>query len=126
VNLVGEENLEKMNVSAIDFPPDFSEFAEANLTPVASTKIQTPRIGESPVAFECQLFRIVELGSSRSLVLGQVVAMHVRDEAVIDYEKCYIDARKLRLIGRMEANTYVKTTDIVHLPGISLQKWLSR
>src|ERR1700692_4239388 len=32
VNLVSEDNLQKMNITAIDFPPDVSELTEAGLT----------------------------------------------------------------------------------------------
>ena len=125
VNLVSEDNLDKMNVSAIEFPPHFSEFSEAGLTPAASVKIDTPRIAESHVAFECLLTQIITLGPLRSLVLGEVVLMHIRDEAVIDAQKCYIDNRKLRLVGRMDANTYVRTSDIVQLPRIQFESWMS-
>lgn len=123
VNLVSEDNLDKMNISAIEFPPHYSEFSEAGLTPAKSTKIDTPRIAESHVAFECRLRQIVPLGPLRSLVLGDVVHMHIRDDAVIDAEKCYIDTRKLLLVGRMEANSYVRTSDILQLPRIPFENW---
>ncbi|MBU9325882.1 flavin reductase family protein [Burkholderia gladioli] len=123
VNLVGESNLAAMNVTAIDFPPQRSEFAEAGLVAAPSSVIRTPRIAASPVSFECRLFDIIALGPSRSLVLGRIVAMHVDDDAVIDAERAYIDTRKLRLIGRGEANTYVRTHDVVRLPAIPLQDW---
>jgi flavin reductase (DIM6/NTAB) family NADH-FMN oxidoreductase RutF len=123
VNLVSEDNLDKMNISAIEFPRHFSEFSEAGLTPAASTKIETPRIAESHVSFECRLMQIVPLGPLRSLVLGEVVHMHVRDDAVLDAEKCYIDTRALRLVGRMEANSYVRTSDILQLPRIPFDTW---
>ena len=35
------------------------------------------------------------------MILGKVVAIHVRDEFVLDAERCYIDTPKLDLIGRM-------------------------
>jgi flavin reductase (DIM6/NTAB) family NADH-FMN oxidoreductase RutF len=126
VNLVGESNLHMMNITAIDFPPDRSEFVEAGLMPAPSSQIRTPRIAQSPVSFECRLFDIVALGPSRSLVLGRVVAMHIVDEAVIDVDQCYIDARKLHLIGRGEANTYVRTGDVVRLSAIALRDWMSQ
>ncbi len=87
VNLVSEDSLDKMNIMAIDFPTGVSEFDEAKLTAVPSSRIRTPRIGESHVAFECTLMQIVKLGPLRSLVLGEVLAMHVRDDAVLDAER---------------------------------------
>lgn len=123
VNLVSEDNVERMNVCAIEFPPHVDEFAEAGLTPQASTLIRTPRIAESHVAFECRLMRIVELGNMRSLVLGEVLMMHVRDDAVIDAGRCWIDTRRLALVGRMQGNSYVRTSDVFELPRIAVEAW---
>jgi flavin reductase (DIM6/NTAB) family NADH-FMN oxidoreductase RutF len=126
VNLVSEENLEQMNVSAIEFPPRIDEFREAGITTAPSSRITTPRIAESRVSFECKLDQIIALGNRRSLVLGEVVMMHVRDDSVIDAAKCYIDTPSLKLVGRMHNNTYVKTSDLVFLPRISESEWNSR
>jgi flavin reductase (DIM6/NTAB) family NADH-FMN oxidoreductase RutF len=35
------------------------------------------------VSMECELMQIIDLGPEQSLVLGRVLAMHVRDDAVI-------------------------------------------
>jgi flavin reductase (DIM6/NTAB) family NADH-FMN oxidoreductase RutF len=125
VNLVGEDNLAQMNISAIEFPPEIDEFAEAGITPVPSTHIETPRIAESNVSFECKLLQIIPLGDMRSLVLGEVIAMHVNDFAVIDAERCWIDTPKLQLVGRMHASSYARTTDLIELPRIQLEDWVS-
>jgi flavin reductase (DIM6/NTAB) family NADH-FMN oxidoreductase RutF len=123
VNLVSEDNLEKMNITAIDFGPGVSEFAEAGLTPLPSLKIKPPRIAESHVSFECRLMRIIELGPMRSLVLGEVLAMHIRDDAVIDAERAHVDTPSLRLVGRAGPNSYVTTADVIKLPMLSLGEW---
>jgi flavin reductase (DIM6/NTAB) family NADH-FMN oxidoreductase RutF len=123
VNLVGEDNLHQMNVTAIEFAPNVSEIAEAGLTPHPSLKIATPRILESPVSLECRLMRVIELGAMRSLVLGEVLAIHIRDDAVVDAARGYVDTPSLRLIGRAGANSYVTTTDVIRLPMLSLAEW---
>jgi flavin reductase (DIM6/NTAB) family NADH-FMN oxidoreductase RutF len=46
-----------------------------------------------------------------SLILGRIVMLHVRDDAVLDPERFYIDAEKLDLIGRMEGAHYTRTRD---------------
>jgi flavin reductase (DIM6/NTAB) family NADH-FMN oxidoreductase RutF len=46
-----------------------------------------------------------------SLILGRIVMLHVRDDAVLDSERLYIDAAKLDLIGRMEGALYTRTRD---------------
>src|SRR5258707_11923021 len=79
---------------------DVDEFAVAGLTAVPSALVKPPRIGESKVAFECRLTQTVKLGEMRSLVLGEVLLMHIQDGLVIDPERGWIDTRGLRLIGR--------------------------
>ncbi len=126
VNLVSEELLPKMTVTAIEFGPEVDEFAQAGLTPAPSVKVRTPRIAESPVSFECRVMMIIELGVARSLVLGEVLMMHVRSDAVRDRERCHIDTPKLKLVGRMQGNTYVRTADVLELPWLTVQEWEAR
>ena len=124
VCLVNHDSSAAMNVTAIDFPPEIDEIATAGLTTLPSTKIKPPRIAESPVAFECERFMAIELATDRSLVLGRVLAMHVRDDCVMDAARCYIDTPKLDLIGRMHgAGWYARTTDLYEQPRIPLGDW---
>jgi flavin reductase (DIM6/NTAB) family NADH-FMN oxidoreductase RutF len=46
-----------------------------------------------------------------SLILGRIVMLHVRDDAVLDADGLYIDAAKMDLIGRMEGASYTRTRD---------------
>lgn len=124
VNLVSEENAEAMNVTAIEFDYEVDELAQAGLTTIPSKQVKPPRIAESPVAFECELVQIVELGPSRGLVLGRVLSMHIRDEAMIDPIKHYVDTPKLKLIGRMHgAGWYVRSSDLFKMDRIPLEAW---
>jgi flavin reductase (DIM6/NTAB) family NADH-FMN oxidoreductase RutF len=123
VNLVSEDIVEKMNVTAIEFGPDVDEFVEAGLTPAPCTMVRAPRIAESRVSFECRLMQIVPLGKRRSLVLGEVLAMHVRDDAVLDPARCLIDTPRLQLVGRMQGHHYVRMADIFEMPTIPVDAW---
>ena len=116
VNLVSDETAQAMNLTAIDFDPHIDELAEAGLTAHASVRVKPPRIAESPVAMECVLHQIVDFSPTNSLVLGRILAMHVRDDAVIDAATAYIDTPKLHLIGRMHGSSwYARTTDLFEL-----------
>jgi flavin reductase (DIM6/NTAB) family NADH-FMN oxidoreductase RutF len=124
VNLVSEENAEAMNITAIEFEPGVNELEKAGLTTSPSVRVRPPRIAESPVSMECELVQIVDLGPNTGLVLGRVVAMHVRDDAVIDAAKHYIDTPMLKLIGRMHGSGwYARTSDLFLMPRIALAKW---
>ncbi len=127
VNLVGYENREAMNITAIEFPREVDELEQAGLTTLPSTKVKPPRIAEAPVALECERLAIIEVGVDRAIVLGRVLAVHVRDDCVLDAKRCYIDTPKLDLIGRMHGGGwYSRTTERFELPRIPVGAWKPR
>ncbi len=82
-NLATRALAEPMNASCAAVPPEVDEFALAGLTPVASRLVGVPRVGETPVAFECRCTQIVQLQTAAGetvptwLVLGEVVGIHI-------------------------------------------------
>jgi flavin reductase (DIM6/NTAB) family NADH-FMN oxidoreductase RutF len=125
VNLVPFSLAQEMRVTSIAFPSGVEEPKEAGLSLAPSERVTVPRIAQAPVSMECSFMQEVVLGSF-SLVLGQILLVHVHDEAVIDPARQYIDATKLDLIGRMEGAWYTKTTDRFEMPPIALNDWKSR
>ena len=124
VNLVSDAIARDMVVTAIDFAPDVSEVAEARLTTTPSALVRPPRIAESPVAFECELYQVVELPHRRDLVIGRILYMHVADEAVQDVERCYIDTPNRDRVGRMHGGGwYSRTRDRFEIPRIPVAEW---
>lgn len=127
VNLVAADNAAAMNITAIDFPHDVDELVQAGLTTIPSTKIKPPRIAESPVALECERFTTMQISNDRLLVMGRVVAMHIRDEAVMDQARCYVDTAKLDLIGRMAGTGgYSHTRDQFDVARIKEKDWVRK
>jgi len=111
VNIVSEGIAEQMNITASDFAADVDEFEAAGLTPIPSDLVKPPRVAESHVHMECKLYLTIEISDlpgGGNLVIGEVVRLHV-DDAFVDNFK--IDPDKLRAIGRMGGNSYVRTTD---------------
>jgi flavin reductase (DIM6/NTAB) family NADH-FMN oxidoreductase RutF len=126
VCLVPQRLMQQMVVTAADFPPGQDELAEAGLATAPSSKVKPPRIAESPVALECEIFQLVPAGH-HTIVLGKVLAMHVVDEAVENEAKRYIDTPKLDLVGRMHGRGwYTRTTDRVEVPRITPEQWAAR
>lgn len=127
VNLVSEETVGSMVITAIEFEAGVDELAQARLKTLPSVRVKTPRIAMSPVAMECELMQIVDLGTDNALVLGRVLAMHVRDEMVLDAEKHYIDTPNLKLVGRMHGTGwYTRTGDLFEAPRIPRANWSLR
>jgi flavin reductase (DIM6/NTAB) family NADH-FMN oxidoreductase RutF len=117
VNLVSEDTAKAMTVTAVEHPPEVNEMKAAGLATEPSSLVRPPRIAASPVALECRRYDIIALPTERLLVLGIVVAAHVRDDAVLDAGRCHIDTPRLRLIGRMHGRGwYTRMTDWFQLP----------
>src|ERR1041385_6890840 len=62
VNLVTEPMAAPMHQTSADYPYGVDEMAKVGLTPVPSTRVRPPRVGESPVQMECELFSLHEIG----------------------------------------------------------------
>lgn len=112
VNVVSEEIAEAMNVCSAEFPPEIDEFQQSKLTPIPSAVVKPPRVKESKIHMECSLLQIVDFSEKPqggSLVLGQIVRMHVDDDIIDGNYR--IDPDKLRAIGRMGGPEYTRTRD---------------
>lgn len=124
VNLVSAQLLEQMNITAIDFDAGTSELEAAGLGTVACTGIGMPRIEHSPVAMECRVIQEVHVGVNRKIVVASVVGLHVRDDAVLDAAKCYIDSPALDLVARMAGGGgYSVAHQVRQVPRLSVDQW---
>jgi flavin reductase (DIM6/NTAB) family NADH-FMN oxidoreductase RutF len=108
INIATEETLVQMDTTGRVYPPDVDEFEVAGLTPVPSRLVKPPRILESPINFECEVFRLVPLGEgegSATLVLGRALYVHVDDRVMRDGK---IDPALLRPVARMGGPFYAR------------------
>ncbi|MGG3468900.1 flavin reductase family protein [Neobacillus pocheonensis] len=106
INIVSENIAEQMNDCAIEFSPDVDEIVETGLTKEQSQKVKVPRIKESLVHLECELYQVLHFGDkpgAGSLVIGKVIHVHVNDDL---FDKGRIDAALLKPIGRMAGNVF--------------------
>jgi flavin reductase (DIM6/NTAB) family NADH-FMN oxidoreductase RutF len=127
INVVTEDLLQQMNITATDFPAGVNELEMAGLTTAPSSIVKVPRIAQAHAALECTEFTTMEIGRSR-IILGRVVAMVVEDRFVIPEENGagpYIRADQLHAIGRMNGlGNYARTRDaLLTVPRISYEEW---
>ena len=115
VNFVDEPLAEAMMKTSVAYSIDVDEFKEAGLTPVKAEIVKAPMVAESPINSECKLVQILEFGEpplKSSLIIGEVVRVHVKDEFYADGE---IQPTRLRAIGRLGKDFYCHTTDIFEM-----------
>lgn len=115
INITNEDTAVQMNRTATLLASEESEFDWAGVTPVASETIRVPRVAEAPIAFECVLDSIVvvsEAPGGGAAVIGRVQCIHVRDDLLSEGR---IDVTRLKPIGRLAGDAYVRSTDIFHM-----------
>jgi flavin reductase (DIM6/NTAB) family NADH-FMN oxidoreductase RutF len=106
INIVSEGFAQQMNACAAEFPSVVDEIDLVGLTKEPSAIVKVPRIKESLVHLECELYQVLHFGDkpgAGSLVIGKVLNIQVADELLHNGR---IDTAKLKPIGRMAGNSY--------------------
>lgn len=108
VHVADHALVERMNLTSANAPSDVSEFDLAGLTPVDATRVGAPRVAEAPVAIECRMVDVVEVGNGR-VVIGECVAFHVAERLWDERDR--VDPARLDAVARMGGSTYATTRD---------------
>jgi flavin reductase (DIM6/NTAB) family NADH-FMN oxidoreductase RutF len=116
VHIVSDAIKDQMNVCAVDYAPEINELEKAGFTAVPSSRVRPPRIAEAPVALECRLMQIVDLGRKPyHVVFGEVVYFHYHDGIVND--RFHVDIGRINPIGRLAGKGgYTRVTDRFEMP----------
>lgn len=115
VSIVTFDLLEPMNITSGEYEATVNEWSLARITPEPCQLVRPARVKDSPVSFECKLYQILDFSpapTSSSLVIGQIIAIHVDDAHLRDGQ---LDRNSLDLIGRMGGIQYTRTTTRVEL-----------
>jgi flavin reductase (DIM6/NTAB) family NADH-FMN oxidoreductase RutF len=109
---------EAVNISSEEFPRGVDEFARAGLTKAPSKLVRPPRVAESPVQFECRHIltnRIQGKGAMGTVdvVFGEVVAIHIKDEALTDGR---LDIARLQPLARLGYYDYTYVDKVFTMP----------
>ncbi len=103
--------LDAMNASAAEYPPDVSEFAAAGIASVASQQVAALGVQGAAVRYECRLREVLTLSDKPlggCLILLDVLGVDV-DESVL--HEGAIAPRKLEALGKLGGDLYCTTTD---------------
>jgi flavin reductase (DIM6/NTAB) family NADH-FMN oxidoreductase RutF len=114
IHVVTDALAPQMNATSRVFPYGVDELLEAGLTKIPSDLVAPPRVAEAPVAMECRLDRIVEVGrAGTAIIIGEVLLWHVRDDLLVGGR---LDAGRLDAIGRLSGASYARTRDRFEMP----------
>lgn len=123
VNLVSAAQAEIMNATATDFPPGMDETRALGIALEAGVKVRVPRVQGAPAALECREVQTVLIGRTR-VILGEVLGLSLRADAVQDAARFHVDTVALDLIGRMGGRgTYTYTRDTFQMDRVTYEAW---
>ena len=71
----------------------------------ASETVAPPRVAAAEVAFECEFYEPIDVGSN-TMVLGEVVSVYLDDGVTTDDK---LDVEKLDAIDRLSGSYYCRT-----------------
>jgi flavin reductase (DIM6/NTAB) family NADH-FMN oxidoreductase RutF len=116
VHIVDEQNVEKINKTAANLPPEESEIELASLTPTVSVKVSVPGVKEAKIRMECLLEHSIELGDTKTpgcdFIIGKVVQFHIVEDI---YKNGRINPRGLAAVSRLAGNYYAKIGEIFEI-----------
>lgn len=117
VNIVPEQLMDEMVKTAADLAPGDSEFRYAGLAEAPSSIVKAPRVAGAPVAYECKLHDILDMGANK-WIMGSVQHVHI-DEAVYtgrkgeqDHRIDLLEQTGTRPVGRLGRAYYVRLREL--------------
>ncbi len=126
VNLVSAALAQVMSDSATDFPHGMAEVTQLGIELEPGVRIAVPRVRASPATLECVEVQTVQLGNTR-IILGKVIGLSLRADAVLNEDKHYVDTAALDLIGRMGGRGgYTRTRDGFEIARMTYAQWQGR
>jgi flavin reductase (DIM6/NTAB) family NADH-FMN oxidoreductase RutF len=111
INIVNYAMVQQTSLASCEFAKGVNEFVKSGFTEVKSDLVRPPRVGESPVSFECKVKQVIPLGTeggAGNLVICEVLLMHIHD-SVLD-ENNMIEPHKLDAVARMGQNYYSRAS----------------
>ena len=111
VSVVNYAMAEQVSLSSAEYPKGINEFVKAGLTAVPSMQVLPPRVGESPVSFECRVRQVIATGKGAgagNLVICEILLIHIKEEVM---HAGTIDTQLLDPVGRMGGDWYCRAKE---------------
>lgn len=116
-NLVSEDLIVPMNLSAAEIASEESEFELAQLVPGVASVVDAPVVQEAHVRLECEYVRTLENIGGYSIVVAKVVHTYVDERYILSDGR--LDVAKLKPVSRLGyADEYGVVDDYCSIPTI--------
>ena len=108
VNVARPEHVNKVELSAEDYPPDVSEVKETGLKTIDSSEIEVPGLQGFPIRLECRLKDQISLAAgAATVVFAEIITAHV-DEEIFVRKTGKVNPQKLNPLLRTGKDLYAQ------------------
>ena len=111
ISLASRPLIEDVNASSATYDAEVDEAQELDIAMTASAVVAPPRVAASPASLECRLHDTLAVGDS-TLVLGEVVALTIDPEAMLDGRP---DFERLAPLSRLGGNEWGLPGEVLDL-----------
>ena len=113
VNIVEYAMRDVMNASSATLPREVDEFEHAGIESAECTEIACARVAAAPASLECRMTQIVKVeGEHNFVVFGEVVGVHIRDDALVNGR---FDVTTYQPLSRMGYRDYTRVREVFEL-----------
>lgn len=113
VNVVEYAMRDAMNASSKTLPRDVDEFAAADVVAAECHEIDCARVANAPASLECRMTQIIKIeGDTNFVVFGEVVGVHLRDDAIVDGR---FDITTYQPLSRMGYRDYTVVREVFEI-----------
>jgi len=117
-NMATYDLRQAVNITAQQVAPGVDEFQLAGLTKEKSFIVDTPRVAESPVHFECRYHQTIRLPGESTMgtvdiVIGKVEGVHIKDKFLTSEGK--LDICRIRPLARLGYYDYSSVDSIFEM-----------
>ena len=113
VNIVEYAMRDVMNASSATLPREVDEFEHAGIESAECTEIACARVAAAPASLECHMTQIVKVeGEHNFVVFGEVVGVHIRDDALVNGR---FDVTTYQPLSRMGYRDYTRVREVFEL-----------
>lgn len=113
INIVEYSARQNMSDSSGAYGREVDEFALAQVAKADCTDINCPRVADAPASLECKRVDVIKLrGESNYMTIGEVVAVHLRDDCLVNG---IFDIRTYEPLARLGYRDYTKVSEVFSL-----------
>lgn len=123
INLVTESMAQKINIAAMDFPPEESEVEPAGFSVRSAVSVRPPLIADSPAQMECIVKEILKFGQDQGAhdyVIAEAVVFHINDNL---WKNGLPDCLGMNVLGRLGDDYYHGIREPFEMKRLKYTEW---